>query len=97
MGVKKVDLQGQVRKYNNFHAKNQNEIFASKILEKQFSIEFHTGAKVLNLSENSHFKKPQFDKIHIFKISFLTKITMSKSHFSQNSHFQNMFQTSNLW
>ena len=28
-------------------------------------------------------------KIHIFKISFLTKFTISRYHFSQNSQFQN--------
>ena len=31
-----------------------------------------------------------FDKIHIFKTSFLTKFTFSKLHFSQNSHFINL-------
>ena len=29
-------------------------------------------------------------KIHILRISFLTKFTILKSHFSQNSHFQNL-------
>ena len=28
-------------------------------------------------------------KIHILKVAFLTKFTISKPHFSQNSHFQN--------
>ena len=31
-----------------------------------------------------------YPKIHIFKISFFAKFTFSKSHFSQNSHFQNL-------
>ena len=48
----------------------------------------HTGAKILNLSKNSHFENLTFHKIHIFKISCFTKFTFSKSHFSQNSHFQ---------
>ena len=45
----------------------------------------HTGAKILYLSKNPHFHE-----IHIFKISFFTKFTISKSHFSQNSHFQSL-------
>ena len=43
-----------------------------------------------------------FHKIHNFKILFFTKFTFSKSHFSQNSHFQSpifhkihILQTSN--
>ena len=31
-----------------------------------------------------------YPKIHILKISFFTKFTISKSHFSQNSHFQSV-------
>ena len=31
------------------------------------------------------------DKIHIFKISILTKFTFLKAHFSQNSHLWNPF------
>ena len=42
----------------------------------------HTGAKILNLSENSHFESLIFDKIHIWKISFFTKFTFGKSHSS---------------
>ena len=45
----------------------------------------HTEANIINLSKNSHFKNLTFHKIHIFKISFLTKFTFSKYHFSQNS------------
>ena len=37
---------------------------------------------------NSHFQSLIFEKIYIFKVSFFTKFTISKSHFSQNSHFQ---------
>ena len=33
------------------------------------------------------------DKIHIFKISFMTKFTFSKSHFSQHSQFQSLIFT----
>ena len=40
-------------------------------------IQVQTGAKILNLSENSHFQSLIFDKIHNFKVSF-----------SQHSHFQ---------
>ena len=50
----------------------------------------HTGAKTRNLSKNSHFQRLIYHKIHILKISFLTKFTISKSHFSQNSHFQSL-------
>ena len=50
----------------------------------------HTGAKILNLSKNSHFQNLIFHKIHIFNISFFTKFTFSKSHFSQNSHYSNI-------
>ena len=50
----------------------------------------HTGAEILNLSENSHFENIIFDIIHIFKVSFLTKFTFSKSQFSQKF-------TSNSW
>ena len=39
-------------------------------------------------------KSSIYPKIHILKISFFTKFTISKSHFSQNSHFVNLiFQT----
>ena len=49
--------------------------------------------------ENSHWgKNPQFIQIftfwklknHIFKVSFLTKFTISKSLFSQNSQFESL-------
>ena len=39
---------------------------------------FHTGAKILNLSKNSHFENLPFNEIHNFKISFF---------FKKNSHF----------
>ena len=49
-------------------------------------------------------KSSIYPKIHILKYHFLTKFAFSKSHFSQNSHFQNLifhkihiFQTSNSW
>ena len=69
---------------------------------KQHHSKKQTGAKILNLSKNSHFESLIFDKIHIFKASILAKFTISKSHFSQNSQFQclifhkiHIFQTSN--
>ena len=34
----------------------------------------HTGAKIRNLSKNSHFDNLSFDKIQVLKIYFLTKI-----------------------
>ena len=34
----------------------------------------------ISISQNSHFRSRIFDKIHIFKISFLTKFTFLKSH-----------------
>ena len=52
----------------------------------------HTGAKIRNLSKNSHFENLIFDKIHIFEILIFTKFTFAKSPFSQNSqnsHFHN--------
>ena len=53
-------------------------------------IRHHTGAKILNLSKKSHFENLTFDKIHKFKVSFLTRFTTSKSQFWQNSHFQSL-------
>ena len=50
----------------------------------------HTRAKILNLSKNSPFEISLFDKIRIFRVSFFTKFTFWKSHFSQNSHFQSL-------
>ena len=47
----------------------------------------HTGAKILNSSKNSHYENLNFYKIHILKITFFTKFTILKSHFSQNSQF----------
>ena len=38
---------------------------------------------------STHFQNLIFDKILSFKISFLTKFTISKSHFWQNSQLQN--------
>ena len=45
------------------------------ILKGKIITRMHTGVKILNLSKNSHFKILFFDKIHIFKFSFLTKFT----------------------
>ena len=45
------------------------------------SVRVHTGAKILNLSKNSHYENPIFYKIHILKIQFFTKFTISNSHF----------------
>ena len=50
------------------------------------SSEYHTGAKIRNLSKNSYLENLIFDKIHYFKVSFFTKITFSKSHSSETSH-----------
>ena len=60
------------------------------LLKRGLMIVWHTEAKILNLSKNSHFKISFFDKIHLLKISFLTKFTFWKSHFWQNSHFANL-------
>ena len=38
----------------------------------------HTGAKILNLSENSHLENLIYDK---FKFSFFSKFAISKTHF----------------
>ena len=42
------------------------------------------------VSKISHFQSLSFHKIHIFKDSFVTKFTISKSCFSQNSQFQSL-------
>ena len=64
----------------------------------------HTGATNHILSKNSHIENPYFYKILISEITFFTKFTSLKSHFSQNPHFQSLifhkihiFQTSNSW
>ena len=49
--------------------------------------QYHIGAKIRNLSKNSQSQNLIFHKINDFKVSFFTKFTISKSHFSQNSHF----------
>ena len=46
----------------------------------EFSILHYT------LGQNHYF----IQKIHNLKISFLTKFTITKPHFSQNSHFENL-------
>ena len=48
----------------------------SKRLRKKETRNHHTGAKILNLSKNSHFQNLIFYKIHNFKISFFTKFTI---------------------
>ena len=40
--------------------------------------------------KKSHFEIINFPTIHNFKLSFFTKFTFSKCHFSQNSRFQNL-------
>ena len=52
----------------------------------------HTGAKILNLFKNSHFKNLNFDKIHILKISFFDK----NSHF-KNHNFLKIHINSQVW
>ena len=56
----------------------------------QINLLHHTRAKILDLTKNSHFGNLIFHKIHNFKHSFFTRFTVSKSHFSQNSHFSNI-------
>ena len=59
----------------------QNQLNAQKLLQETKDMQVsrptlgkcHTGAKILNLSKNSHFENLLFHKIHIFKISFFTK------------------------
>ena len=38
-----------------------------------------------HILQNSHFQSRIFDKIHIFKVTYFRKFTISNSHFSQNS------------
>ena len=49
-------------------------------------IEFFIVAQNLHTGAKSSI----YPKIHISKISFLTKFTISKPHFSQNLHFSNI-------
>ena len=42
------------------------------------------------IEKKSHLANLISDKIHISKISYLTKFTFLKSHFCQNSHFENL-------
>ena len=52
--------------------------------QKSYYIEYfiengaHTGAKILNSSKNSHFDSLIFHKIHVFKVAFLEKFTISE-------------------
>ena len=46
----------------------------------------HIGAKILICPKESYFEPSNVHNIHIFRISFSTKFTFSKSRFSQNSH-----------
>merc|ERR1739836_330655 len=54
----------------------------------------HTGAKIHILSKNLHFQNRIISKIHIFEITILTKIVISKSHFSQKSLSEIIFKIS---
>ena len=38
--------------------------------------EFHTGAKILNSSKNSHLENIIFHKVHFLKVSLFTKFTI---------------------
>ena len=73
---------------------NVSQLFFSKPSKKNqpriVGSELHTGAKILSLSKNSHFENLIFHKNHNFKVSFFTKFTFWKSHFSQNSQVQNL-------
>ena len=51
------------------------------------SFGLQTGAKNLNLSQNSHFVNHIFEKIKFSKYHFSQNFTILKSHFSQNSQF----------
>ena len=54
-------------------------------------VDVHTGAKIHISSKKSQcLQNLHFQKIHSFKISFFPEFTVSKSQFSQNSHFQNL-------
>ena len=46
----------------------------------------HTGANILNLSENSHLENINFVKIHNLKLSFFDKIHIFKSSFFTKIH-----------
>ena len=50
--------------------------------------------KKSHFSRNSQFQNRIISKIHIFKTEFFTKISFSKSQFSQKSHFRSQFSTS---
>ena len=51
----------------------------------------HTGAKILNLSKNSHFENPTFHKIHNFKVSFFAKFTIFKHQILGNFWIKSWF------
>ena len=58
---------------------------------------FHTGAKIHISSKNSHVQNHMIQEICIFKIIILFKLTFSKSHFQQESYFQNrIFHTNHI-
>ena len=65
---------------------NQAQTYKGKI---QF-LGTHTGAKILNLSKNSHFENLTFHKIHILKISFFTKFTFFKYQNLRNFWIKNL-------
>ena len=72
---------GVDHKYAHFGTWHHSRTDAFDIDIPENILWYHTGAKILNLSKNSHFENLIFDKIHNFNISFLTKFTISKSHF----------------
>ena len=71
---------------NSVHTLSQNIYFCPIILKSKMD----QNPEILNSSKNSLYDNLTFHKIHIFKISYFTKFTISKSNFSQNSHFSDI-------
>ena len=81
---------------NNYHSQCFNCTVSVSLIPARFYfrllfygklLKSHWG-KNLDLSKKLYFEQTNFHKIYIFKVSFLTNFTFSKSHFWQNSHFQ---------
>ena len=62
-------------------------IFRTVFLQMHYSLASSSSTKPLVGTLGQ--KSSNYPKIHIFNVSFLTKFTFSKFHFSQNSHFSN--------
>ena len=74
----------QVHKIACNHYINVNQVLEPM---PRYVLVYTLGATIHILSKNSHIENPNFYKIHLSEISFFTKFTFLRSHFSQNSQF----------